>query len=186
MKISTSDRSLEITEMVNEDILGSVFRNFAGEKRVGKSGKWAGRVVNDEGKRNFNIRIPDEYMDYFMSIGTNIGEWGGNPEEGEPPIHYFKVNVNTLTAKTPPVIYMENTAGKMNELPVTSYAKLDGMNIESAKMIINISFKYDAPAFYLDSAIVKPHLNSIREKFLMQAEMDDLEPTIPEDEIPFQ
>ena len=186
MKITTYDRSLYITDMVNRDILPATFRNFAGEKRVGKSGKNAGRVVNDEGKRNFNIRIPDEYMDYFMSIGANIGEWGGNEEEGEPPVHYFKVNVNTTTSKVPPTIYTIQTSGKMKEMPESSYAKIDGMNIDFAEMTINISFKYDTPSFYLSSASFKPHLDPITEKYNLQLEEGDIEPTIPDEtELPF-
>lgn len=188
MKISTNGRIIELDDMVNNDILGGVFRNFAGEKRVGKSGKFAGRVVNEEGRRNFNICIPDDALDYFKSIGANIGEYGGNSDDGEPPIHYFKVNVR-MDSKIPPHLYMISSTGRMTEMPESSLAKLDGMNFEYAHMTINTSFKYDSPTFYLQSAEFKPHFDPITEKFNMQMEINEIEPTIPEDEtdeeIPF-
>jgi hypothetical protein len=80
---------------------------------------------------------------------------------------------------------MLSSTGRMNEMDVNSYAKLDGMNIEYAHMTINTSFKYDAPAFYLQSAEFKPHYDPITEKFQMQMEINDVEPTIP-DEMPFE
>ena len=184
MDIKTNGRLIEIDNMTNSDILGGTFRNFTGEKRIAKNGKYAGRIVNDEGKRNFNIKIPDDAMEYFMSIGANIGEFGGNPDEGEPPVHYFKVNVKT-DSNIPPHLYMLSSTGKMNEMDVKSYAKLDGMNIEYAHMTINTSFKYDSPAFYLQSAEFKPQYDPITEKFQMQMEINDVEPTIP-DEMPFE
>lgn len=185
MKVYMSGRDLIIEGAKNEDILGGSFRNFGGiEKRNQKTGQ----VVNSKGKRNFNLKVSDEYLDFFTENGCNVKEFGGNPEEGEPPIHFVKVNVNTETSNRPPKIQIVKSSGQLQDLSPESYGKIDGMFIENCDMVINFYRKYDSASLYLNLGVFKEHLDPISAKYDALMDKEGLDPNLPDgddEDVPF-
>lgn len=177
MKVSMSGRDLIIEGATNQDILGGSFRNFAGIERKDPH---TGRIVNSKGKRSFNLRIPDEYVDVFKQNGANIKEFGGNPDEGEPPIRFTKVNVNTDSSNRPPKIQIIKNNNKLEELPVTMYGQLDGMFVENCDMVMNFYHKYDPASIYLNLMIVKPHMDPISAKYSALMDDEGIDPNAPD------
>jgi hypothetical protein len=173
VKITVNNNDLYIEGATNENLLSGTFRNFAGEERKDRN---TGRIVNSKGSRNFNFRIPPEYLDLFKELGCNIKMFGGNPEEGEEPIYFIKVNVNTETSKRPPKIQLLKSNDRIEELPVSAYNKVDGMFIENVDMLISLYKKYETPSLYLNVAVIKQHLDPISEKYSNMLEINDLDP----------
>lgn len=173
ININLSGNDLYIEGATNENILGGKFRNFSGEERRDPD---SNRIVNSKGTRNFNFRIPDEYLDLFKEMGCNIKSYGGNPEEGEAPIYFVKVNINTETSKRPPKIHLIKKNNKLEELQVASYNKVDGMFIINADMKISVYRKYDTPSLYLNFAVIKQQLDPISEKYSDMMDTDGIDP----------
>lgn len=189
MNIETNGKLVIFNDMTYEDMLGGSFKNFAGEKRVCKNGPYAGKTMNKEGERNFCIIIPDDAIGFFQQNNIKIGEFGGNPDEGEPPIHYVKVNVNFKVSANfkgePPQIYLIKSTGRMEPMPESSVAKIDGMNVEYARVVTRMWTGTERTSLWLQSGEFKPQYDPITEKYNMQMELNGLDPTIPEEEIPF-
>lgn len=167
MKVTMNGRDLIIENATNENILGGSFRNFAGIERKDPH---TGRVVNSAGRRNFNLMIPDEYLDLFRQNGANIKEFGGNPDEGEPPIHFCKINLNVTTSSKPPKIFIVKKNKSLEELPVDSYAQIDGMYIENCDMVLNFYHKYDPASIYLNGMYITQKLDALSEKYAAMME----------------
>lgn len=187
MKITMNGRDLVIEGATNEYILGGSFRNFAGAERKDPH---TGRIVNAKGKRSFNLRIPDEYLDIFKENGANIKTFGGNEEDGEPPINFVKCNVNVDTSNRPPKILISKSNGKYEELPASSLYQLDSMFIESCDLVLNFYHKYDPASIYLNFLAVKPHLDPITEKYAALLDDNGIDPNASDvdgsdEEIPF-
>ena len=167
MKVTMNGRDVIIENATNENILGGSFRNFAGIERKDPH---TGRVVNSAGRRNFNLMIPDKYLDIFKENGANIKEFGGNPDEGEPPIHFCKINVNTSTSSKPPKIFIVKKNKSLEELPVDSYGQIDGMYIENCDMVLNFYHKYDPASIYLNGMYITQKLDALSEKYAAMME----------------
>lgn len=131
MKI-TIERSGKVETLMIEaagqmDILPGPFRNFRGEKRK----------FNDEGKRNFNLKldIPTEALDELAGMGLNIKELPPRDEEyGDQPLRFVKVNV-AFGGKYPPNLYLV-TGKKMKELTENELALLDGARFTNVDLVI--------------------------------------------------
>lgn len=74
------ERNNEIVCVENAHIL---FRNFSGEARL----------YNDEGNRNFNLRLDAEQAAYFRSLGYRVRERPPR-EEGDEPTYLLAVTVS--------------------------------------------------------------------------------------------
>jgi hypothetical protein len=175
MKITLNNNDLYIEGATNENILGGTFRNFSGNERKDPH---TGKIVNSKGKRSFNLRIDEEHLQLFQDLGCNIKMYGGNSEDGEPPIYFVKVNVNTETSKKPPKIQLMKTNNKLEELSVQSYSMIDGMFIENADMLISLYRKYDSPSLYLNIAVLRQHLDPISEKYSNMMEENEIDPNV--------
>ena len=122
---------LMIEGAVQADILPGNFRNFRGEKRTSN-----GKVVNDEGKRSFNLalNLPGEALADLASLGLNIKEIPANEEYGDDPLRFVKVNV-AYGSKVDPELYL--VAGKnMKELAQGELGLLDGSRFTNVDLVI--------------------------------------------------
>lgn len=169
MKISVDGRDIIIEGATDNDILGGSFRNFAGIERKDPH---TGRIVNNKGKRNFNLVVPTQYVKMFEDLGVNVKSFGGDPDSGEEPIRFVKVNVNTETSRRPPIIQIVKKNKKLEDLPIESYGRLDGMPITNADMVISPFTKFSPASLYLNLMVVTQKLNPITEKY--QNMLDDI------------
>ena len=115
------------------EIMPGPFRNFRGEKRK----------FNDEGKRNFNLRldIPVEALDELANMGLKIKEIAprDDGEYGDEPTRFAKVNV-AYGGKFPPNLYLV-TGKKMKELTENELALLDAARFTNVDLIIRMYHK---------------------------------------------
>lgn len=134
----TIDRSgraeiLMIEGAQQNDILPGNFRNFRGEKRKAPNGK----IVNDEGVRNFNLalNLDTAALDDLAAFGLNIKELAPKDDSyGDEPLRFVKVNV-AFGSKIPPELYL--VAGKnMKELTQNELGLLDGARFTNVDLII--------------------------------------------------
>lgn len=128
-----NSENLMIAGAGQNDILPGNFRNFRGEKRKSPSGK----VVNDEGTRNFNLalNLPVEALDDLASLGLNIKEIPPRDEEyGDEPLRFVKVNV-AFGGKVPPQLYLV-AKNKMKELTQNELGLLDGARFTNVDLVV--------------------------------------------------
>lgn len=131
MKVTIEgNRNLYIDGAKNNDILGGNFRNFRGEKKVHN-----GRVVNDEGTRNFNIAFEGDAAQALADMGVNVKVLPGR-DDSEGDLKYAKVNVK-LGSKFPPNLYMVS-GGKMKELTDSQLMLLDMARFENVDLVIRL------------------------------------------------
>ena len=128
MKLYLDRGNIMIEGATQKDILGGSFRNFRGEKR-----KVNNQIVNDAGKRNFNLVIPDEYIDLLYNMHCHIKELAPRDDDGEAPLRFVKVNV--AFGKYPPELYLCTNINK-KELLEGELGLLDGALFENVDMII--------------------------------------------------
>ena len=129
-----------------------------------------------------------EYLDIFRTNGANIKEFGGNPDEGEAPIHFVKENINTNTSSKPPKIFIVKKNKGLEELPVDSYGQIDGMYIETADMVLNFYHKYDPASIYLNGLYLTQKLDALSEKYAAMMDALGADPNAEdpdEEEAPF-
>lgn len=115
-----------------QDIAGSYIRwkNFRGEKKIS-----GGRVVNDEGNRNFAIFFED--LDFAQKL-SNDGwpiRFRDPREEGDDPQAILKVKVRY--DKVPPRVMIVKGDGKFQELSEDMVGILDSMRIDSASVVLH-------------------------------------------------
>ena len=124
--------TLMIEGASQNDILPGNFRNFRGEKRKSNSGT----IVNDEGKRNFNLslNLPLDALDDLTSFGLKIKELPANEEYGDEPLRFVKVNV-AYGGKVPPELYLVS-GGRMKELTQGELGLLDGARFSNVDLVI--------------------------------------------------
>lgn len=130
---SNKAETLMIEAAGQADILPGNFRNFRGEKRKSPNGT----IVNDEGKRNFNLalNLPTEALDDLASTGLKIKEIPPRDDEyGDQPLRFVKVNV-AFGGKVPPELYLV-AGGKMKELTQNELGLLDGARFTNVDLII--------------------------------------------------
>ena len=169
------------------DILPGSFRNFRGEKRKDKKGK----VVNDEGKRNFNLALdlPTEALDDLASTGINIKELAPKDEEyGDQPLRFVKVNV-AMDGKYPPNLYL--VSGKnMKELTENELALLDASRFSNVDLVIRTYHRDESTTtLYLQKGYFTIEQDPISAKY-SNLEMSDFDVKAPgsddcADELPF-
>lgn len=187
MKAYLSGRDLIIEDATNENILGGSFRNFAGEMRKDRN---TGRIVNDAGKRNFNLRIDEALVPFFMDeLGCNVKSFG----DEEDKIYFVKVNVNTQTSKRPPIIETKTRSSRPTELPVDKYHKLDSYYFDDAMLVIALYKAFETPTLYLNHAMFTLKMDPITEKFGEIIDANNIDPNAPDarfddaltEEVPF-
>jgi hypothetical protein len=173
-----NNKRLIIEGADNSIILGKGFRNFAGEERRDRN---TGRIVNTSGNRNFNLRIPEEYLEFFQNLNCRIKEYGGNPEEGEPPLRYVKVNVN-INSNIPPSLRWINSNGEVanTDLPVDQYKNIDTAFISYANLSIGL---FVSPAdgmtsLYLNVGRFKQYVDPVTEMWDSKMMDEGVEPNI--------
>lgn len=123
MKMYLDGRNLMIEGASQQDILGGSFRNFRGEKRR----------FNDEGKRNFNLVVPEEYLGILSDMKCNIKELAAKDEDGEEPLRFIKINV--AFGQYPPHLYLCSKRNK-KELLQDELGLLDGAIFDNVDMIL--------------------------------------------------
>lgn len=171
--------TLMIEGAIQTDILPGNFRNFRGEKR--KSPK--GTIVNDEGKRNFNLALPFETdtLDRLVDLGINIKELAprDDNEYGDEPLRFVKVNV-AFGGKFPPNLYLVS-GGKLKELTLNELALLDAARFTNVDLVIRTYHKdEDTTTLYLQKGYFTVEQDPISAKYAnLEMSADD------EDELPF-
>jgi hypothetical protein len=173
-----NSRRLLVYGADNTIIMGKKFRNFEGNERRNPN---TGTIINSKGNRNFNLRITDEYLDLFRSLNCRIKEYGGNPEEGEAPLRYVKVNVN-VDSQIPPdlrIIKSNNTI-EPTGMPVDQYKNLDKMFIVYADLTIGMSTSANdgMTSLWLNVGRFKQYTDPITEKWDVKMEEEGVEPNI--------
>lgn len=109
------------------EIMPGPFRNFRGGKRK----------FNDEGKRNFNLKldIPTEALDELAGMGLNIKEIAPRDEEyGDQPTRFVKVNV-AYGGQRPPQLFLVS-GKKLKELSQNELALLDAARFTNVDLVI--------------------------------------------------
>jgi hypothetical protein len=164
------------------DILPGNFRNFRGEKRKSREGK----IVNDEGVRNFNLalNLPTEALDDLASLGLNIKELAPKDEEyGDQPLRFAKVNV-AYGGKFPPEMYLVSN-GKMKELTQNELGLLDGARFSNVDLIVRTYHKDEnSCTLYLQKGYFTIELDPISAKYADMA-LDESGFIDSDDEPPF-
>ena len=161
------------------DILPGNFRNFRGEKRKAPNGK----IVNDEGKRNFNLafNLPDEALDDIASTGVLIKERAPRDEEYDRPLRFAKVNV-AFGGKYPPELYL--VSGKrMKQLTQGELGLLDGARFTNVDLIIRTYHNEDSTTLYLQKGYFTIENDPISSKY---ADMEVGEFVADNEELPFE
>lgn len=114
------------------EIMPGPFRNFRGEKRK----------FNDEGKRNFNLRldIPVEALDDLANMGLKIKEIAPYDDEyGDQPTRFAKVNV-AYGGQRPPQLFLVS-GKKLKELSQNELALLDTARFTNVDLVIRTYHK---------------------------------------------
>ena len=176
--------TLMIESAQQMDILPGNFRNFRGEKRKSPDGK----VVNDEGVRNFNLalNLPVEALDDLSQLGLNIKELPPrDPEYGDEPLRFVKVNV-AYGGKIPPELYLV-TKGKMKELTQSELGLLDGARFTNVDLIIRTYHRDEGTCtLYLQKGYFTLEVDPISAKYA-DFDIDGTLSGIPDDDdgLPF-
>ena len=174
--------TLLIEEASQSDILPGNFRNFRGEKRKAPNGN----IVNDEGKRNFNLslNLPIEALDDLASLGLNIKEIPGNEEYGDEPLRFVKVNV-AFGGKYPPELYL-CTEKKKKELTQGELGLLDGARFKNVDLVIRTYRREEGSCtLYLQKGYFTIESDPISAKYENMA-VDEVGSMIDDDdEVPF-
>lgn len=155
-----------------QDILAGNFRNFRGEKRKSPAGK----IVNDEGKRNFNLalNLPVEALDELAATGLNIKELAPKDDEyGDEPLRFVKVNV-AYGGQYPPNLYLVN-GKRMKELTESQLALLDAARFTNVDLVIRTYHKdEDSTTLYLQKGYFTIEQDPISSKYAnMEVAADD-------------
>lgn len=170
--------TLMIAGASQEDILAGNFRNFRGEKRKAPNGT----IVNDEGKRNFNLalNLATEDLDKLADTGLKIKELAPKDEEyGDEPLRFVKVNV-AFGGKYPPNLYLVN-GKRLKELSENELALLDAARFSNVDLVIRTYHKDEnSTTLYLQKGYFTIEQDPISAKY---ADMDVAGEY--EDEIPF-
>lgn len=123
-------KELRISDIGFGDILANTYRNFKGALRKTQDG----RVVNTEGKRNFCLRIPDEWLPLMESTGVKISEQ--KSEDDVPPLRFVtvQVNFNCNPSSAPKILVVDGTA---DDAPASIHGpkELDSGILDSAQII---------------------------------------------------
>lgn len=173
-----NSRRLLVYGADNTIIMGKKFRNFTGEERRNPE---THEIVNSRGNRNFNLRITDEYLDFFRELKCRIKEYGGNPEEGEAPLRYVKVNVNVDSQIPPDIrIIKSNNTIEPTGMPVDQYKNIDKMFIIYADLTIGMSTsaKDGMTSLWLNVGRIKQYVDPITDKWDSRMEEEGVEPNI--------
>lgn len=144
------------------DILPGNFRNFRGEKRKAPNGK----IVNDEGKRNFNLalNIPAEGLEELRGIGLNVKDKAPrDPEYNDEPLHFVKVNV-AFGGKYPPELYLVS-GRRMKLLTENELALLDGSRFSNVDLVISTYHNEDSTTLYLQKGYFSIEQDPISAKY---------------------
>lgn len=141
--------SRNLLEIENAQIL---FKNFSGREKTAMV-RGSQRVVNEEGKRNFNVVLDPEKSDIYWNgekvtnpdFGQELANLGFNvsvkpgKEEGEGP--QYRLPVHVAFDQIAPEIYLVTGHNKV-KLDDQSIACLDTADIVSADLSINNGRSY--------------------------------------------
>ena len=177
--IEKSGRSetLFIEGATQNDILAGNFRNFRGEKRKTPSGT----IVNDEGKRNFNLalNLPVEALDELAATGLKIKEIAprDDGEYGDEPLRFVKVNV-AFGGQYPPNLYLVS-GKKPKELTENELALLDAARFTNVDLVIRLYHKDEnSTTLYLNKGYFTIEQDPISAKYA-NFDLDDDDEQLP-------
>lgn len=181
MKVTYDGRHLFVEGVKDGEV---IFRNFAGRERKGQHGE----IYNDEGQRNFNLIIPDEFLDLFDENDARIKFTKDRPEE-----KFVKVNVYTDGRNKPRLGVLSRDKERIRKYDEDQYMMLDAMYINSVDFRMHFSGKGrdGKRSLYLDEAVFDPHRSDYDRKWEDKWEDDtsDFDPNGPdtadEEEQPF-
>lgn len=134
-----------------------IFRNFAG----------AEKQFNEEGKRNFNLVIPEEAAEGMIEAGWNI-KYLKAREEGDAPQPILKVTVSYK--HRPPAVIMITSKGRTN-VPEEDLDILDWLEFENVDLRVNPSH-WEMNGRSGISAYLRSIYVTIKEDYLEQKYMD--------------
>lgn len=118
--------NLPMVTLRNADILRGAWRNFAGQKGP----------YNEEGKRSFHVRLPDDVAAQMAADGFNVRELRPRDEDDEPG-HRLEVAVSYKIR--PPQIFLIS-GGVRTLLDEGSVEILDYVDIAIADLMIQPSY----------------------------------------------
>ncbi len=134
MKVTLEgNRNMYVDGADNAEVLPAKWRNFRGEKRVNPK---TGKVINDEGARNFNLALNSDVAQALADLGANVKVLEPRTEE-EEPLTFVQVKVNT-NGKFPPTLHFVKAGGRISEIPVGQYNLLDVAVFENVDLVINL------------------------------------------------
>ena len=168
-----------VEQGTNSDILPGRFRNFSGEKRKSKAGK----IINDEGKMNFNLRLdlPVEALDQLAAIGLKITELPPTDDSyGDEPLRFVKVNV-AFGGKQDPNLYLI-TDNKKKRLTEKQCALLDGSRFSKVELVMRTYHRDEnSTTLYLNNGFFYIEQDPISAKYADFEEIGDED----DEELPF-
>lgn len=185
MKVEFDGRHLYIEEATDKDI---IWPNFAGREKRGEHGE----IYNMKGKRNFNLVIPDKYLDIFVKNDARVKINKNYPDE-----KYVMVNVRTDSENPPRLGILSADKQHIRTVDPRDYIRFDSMYIESADFRMNFSSPTQdgKRSLYLDEGVFLPHRSRYDDKWEDKWEEGTMEfdPNGPdravedeEEEIPFK
>lgn len=150
------------------------FMNFSGREARNKQGK----LCNEEGKRNFWIEVPEEFISIFEEENVNMRMLVNTLEDdGYPKNARVKVNV-AFNGKEPAKLYLrdgiKDADGEYTEdyeeISKDEVSVLDGYRYEEADLILNVSRINEIHALYLVNGYFTKEYDSnpIKEKHAQQ------------------
>lgn len=170
MRIMEDGNQLLLEDMTEKELRPFTWRNLGGAERKDKNG----RIVNAAGKRSITLFIPDEYVQLFVDRGAIVKEYGGDPESGEPPLHFVVLKCNT-ESRRPPVIEIKRVNNTKRTLTPDEYGRVDGMTVKRADAMISFYHYQGSPdaTVYLNFLGIEPAYNPIQEKWAAMDEIAD-------------
>lgn len=164
-------------------ILGGSFRNFAGEKKTFK-----GKVMNDEGKRNFCMIVDPEFVPILEAEHVNVKYLKKRDDDDFEtiPEAYVKVNVN-VDGKYPPNIYRVTGKTKQKMSPKKLY-QLDGAYFDTVDLRLNIYHAdSETSSLWLNDGYFTLHVDPITAKYADFSEIggEDYDNSNDEEDVPF-
>ena len=116
-----------------------IFTNFSGVETD----------KNSAGSRNFCVVIDDkDDADRLARDGWNVKVLPPK-EDGDRPVYFLRIIVRY--GNRPPRIMYRNRRGKNKLLTEETVGLLDGMNIESADVVVSPSYKSGHPVGYVQA-----------------------------------
>lgn len=140
---------LVIDDAPNVEILGGVWRNFAGVKTK----------YSAQGKRFFNLRLTDDQAEHFKELGANV-KWREPKDENYDGFWYMKVGISEADNEDfRSYIYIIDDKGRKSLKEGDALAHLDRMRFLASDMSLRryyYSEDTDEFSYFVRRAYLKP------------------------------